>query len=359
MVARSSILFLTLFALYCAIPFLFEVINLNLFINVSYYAIFTYITLAFGFLKSSKREFSDEIVIKSLKILNFSCASFCIYAIYSTGIIASNEDLIRENLFEIRESIVNQYITLSFNFLIVSSIILSKRNKNYLSFLVIPVIFDYITQGRSLIAMILVAIIFVGSIRPSALFILVALFISITFSRILENFPLYELTMGTALEYLFAEPMNTALGTSLVEEGAYSISLSQGLRPLLAFFPFVGEAFVVPSEAMDFNYLLRDTRGVYGLAFGVLGFAKYSSLWVCVFSLVSAWISIRIFIILGLPRNLIAMVYVASMLSYFRWSPGESLFLAGRMSLILAVLCLAVSMFSSKRRASSLVYGNL
>lgn len=235
----------------------------------------------------------------------------------------------RADLFLIREEVLNPLIVLCLNLCIICSSILISRHPRYYFFLLLPIGMDVLTQGRAFILSSMIALVVFGRVSFRVVVLVFLVMIAVTALRIDGG-----VSVVAMLEYVAGESLNTAFGNGLVGVGDFSVGVAQGVRSIFSLFPFLGGLFNVESEAVAFNELTDRMYGYYGLAFGVLGFAKFSSWSVMFLAISSALLVFFILVKLGMPKALLSSVVVTLFPVYFRWSPAEYFYVVGRVGLI-------------------------
>lgn len=235
----------------------------------------------------------------------------------------------RNELFELRQSVLSSWAVVVINIGIVSAACLSLRNRWRLIWLILPLVFEVLTQSRSFIVAALISAYVVG-IVPGRFFLLAPLpVVLVSISRMDGDFSIAGVSY-----YIAAESINTAVGSALVDFRDYAVTVEQALRPLLSLLPFAGGFLPIPSEAVQYNEYLKEAFDVYGLAFGLIGFAKFASIWVVLLTVSSGFLVLAFLRYLGVPAAFVLIQAATLIPMFFRWSPGEFFYLLGRISLI-------------------------
>lgn len=257
-----------------------------------------------------------------LSIFVFLILSFSIY-------LQGGAEVGRNELFELRQSVLSPLAVLVVNIGMVSAALLASRERWRLVWLSGPLLFESLTQSRGFIITSIIAFYVAGGIPSRFVFLSFVPLVLISAARI-EGVRDLE----SILSYIAAESINTGIGTALVSASDFEVSVSQGMRSFFALLPLVGSFVDLPSEAIQYNKYLQEMFEVYGLAFGVIGFAKFSSVFVIFVTIGSGAFCAFLLRLLGVPRTVLIVLSAGLLPMFYRWSPGEFYFLATRTAFI-------------------------
>lgn len=271
---------------------------------------------------------------EALEVCYWASLAASVY-ISLTVLFSGVAGLSRNELFELRTRALNPTIVILLNLGMVSAALLSREAPSRMLWFSGPIFFEFLTQSRSFILAGLLVVLARGGMPKKYLAIAIAMLIGVSLSRMGG-----DLNVSDVLLYFFGESFNTALGSLLVDSDHFSVSYPQAMRPILAFFPFVGGLIGIDSEAVSYNHLLKEQFDVYGLAFGVVGYYKFSSVGVIVVGLLSGCGSLLLLRALGASSSFILLLCAAQLPMYFRWSPAEYFYLIARATIVfLAIQC--------------------
>ena len=254
----------------------------------------------------------------SLIIAIIRCTQF--YNSYSFG-------LTRDDLFILKENLSTPY-----DFFLVGvgiyTILSRKHTLLGVCSLSIWLMIYLLTLSRSVIVLILLSVFVFRGINKY--------FIGLTLSMLLIVVLRItgDMSVFSVMSYLGGEAVNIGLGVSL--NVPISIRYVDVLGPLLSLFPGLGSAFGVSSIPIEYNELLKQRYGLYGLAFGILGVLKYYSYAQGLITLLLLYI-LRIISRTLEPnlRELLKFLMIINISTIFRWSITDYISLNFRIYLIL------------------------
>lgn len=337
MTSRASWITLILYLFYVVLPWLVGVLSQDAFIRASGFVVLTFGAVSV-FLLICRPSSGYSISDKWLRVISFVAFSSGLVVLASIILLLHRIgpgilSLGRGELFVIREEVLNPVMVLCINLCIISSAMMVSRCSIYYLTILLPIALDVLTQGRSFILSVIIALAVFGRVSIRVVVLLLIIMVAVTVIRIDGAGGVFSI-----FEYLAGESLNTAFGNGLFERGEFVVGFDQAVRSMFSLFPFIGGVFKVESEAVVFNQLIERVYGYYGLAFGVLGFAKFSSWLTMISAVFSAVFVFSLLVKLGLPKVLLFSVGVSLLPVYFRWSPAEYFYFVGRICLIFLVV---------------------
>lgn len=263
------------------------------------------------------------------------CGAFSIHILVTTGFRPAS--IGRADLFAVRQSVLNPAAVILINLGIFCTALLAQEKRIYALGFLAPIIFEIITQSRGFIVASMFAAFMSGTLPKKYIFLGVAALTAVSISRMQE-----DLSGLGVLLYLAGESLNTSMGSLLINEGDFSVSVLQASRALFAFTPFLGGALGIESEAIQYNNLLLTEYDLYGMAFGVLGFSKFSTIGVLAVTVIVGLFSLKLLHFLGLNDKYIIIMSGALLPVFFRWSPAEYFYIVSRTGVSLLSIILFV-----------------
>lgn len=332
---RSAFTFIALYFYYVCIPAIAGILSANIFVRATFFCVLVYLLYRLFFNIRS----NDFFKVKGSWL-------FCLYVLYILSIVAVSGlilavlflygdrvfSLTRSEVFEARQSLLTPITVIFVNVCIITSAILGAREDKYFLALVLPIFLDIITQSRGFILSSMLVVYCIGGVPKRYFIATVFSLLLVTIIRISGDLSIFKF-----VEYMLGESFNTALGNGLISESQFSVTALQAVRVVLSPFPYLGGFLGIESEAVSYNQLLEKMYGLYGLAFGVVGFVKFTPWNLLVLSIFSAFLIFSFFLWLRLPRVILLAIFITMMPSLFRWSPAEYFYLVGRVSVIFMV----------------------
>lgn len=293
-------------------------------------------TFWFGYCRSPF-VFSSAVRFRSIKLLAWACCATMISQISYLFYLGANPfGPSRDELYYLREATQGSLQSLlGFFAAALSGLSLRLASGRFVFFVcaALVIVLDVLTLSRGFILTVMLSFIIVGrSFRLAFLIFLLSL--AITLVRFVWSSD--GSSFVDIVPYLFGESVNIFVGATAFDVADFSVSILQGARPILGAIPGLGRVLEVPSEALEYNVALRDAFGMYGHAFGIVGFAKFSSIFVI---LVFGFTSISGVFLIGVFRILDPVVFIALLTAclviFFRWSPGEAMTLFFRSAVVM------------------------
>lgn len=254
----------------------------------------------------------------------------------------------RNQLFNIRENLVGPWASIACLYISSLSGLIQYTRYPKLSLVctLIVILFDITTLSRGNIMIVFVSFfIFHPNIRYSIILFLLLFFV-VVFRMTLSEVPL---NLFNIIVYALGESKNIFLGLELMDLKDFSLTWPQIFRPIIALVPGVGRIISMPSEAYEYNILLKNYFDMFGHSFGVAGYIKFAT-----FPQIIV-LAIEIFIINFFSKhfriinvNVMIALYVGTLISFFRWSPGEALAIYTRIVLIIFVFRFIYTLFLKK-----------
>lgn len=299
-----------------------------------------------------KRSHARELLISKstslLYILSCTVIAFVVVQIVASG--ATPLTMSRQQLFHAREAHAGQLVSLAAVFVGSTIGLFANRSGKRLALAggILLLVYDGITLSRGDILVMTVSLYIFGENRKIFWYIAATLF-AITALRV-SHLSIERFSLLTT--YLGGESLNIATAVAAVPRSLFHVSWLQTLRPLASVFPLIGRVLEIKSEALEFNALFQTAFGYSGVAFGILGFAKFAGI------LKSAVLSIQLCIIsfmagrlrLAGPHIILALL-TGIWISYLRWGPGESISVFTKLLIILLLVRGALVMLPTSGRA--------